>query len=296
MQLAGSGVWGNPTDVDGAVAVLRAAVDAGVRFFDTANAYGPRTVNQLIARALHPYRDDLIIGNKVGATRGQDGSWISDNTPDTLRRQVREALDDLRTDVSELTYLRLGGDGQAPPSDVPLEEALGALVELRDEGVIHRIGLSGATPDQLRQAQHVTPVAAVQNRFNLLDRSGVEVLADCEAQRIPFVPYFPLASGLLQERALEPPARRLDVSPTQVALAWMLRRSPALVPIPGTSSVQHLHENVAAAAIAARLTDDEVAALTALADESRARLAQPHPSTREALQGLAAAVKPTHDS
>ncbi|TRW89134.1 oxidoreductase [Mycolicibacterium sp. 018/SC-01/001] len=287
MQLAGPGVWGDPADVPGAIAVLRAALESGVQFFDTANAYGPRTVNRLIARALHPYPDSLIIGNKVGATRGQDGSWRIDSTPDTLRRQVHEALDDLRIDVSELTYLRLGGDGQAPPTDVPLEDALGTLLELRDEGLIRRIGLSGASPQQLRRAQQLTPVAAVQNRFNLLDRSGVEVLADCEAEDIAFVPYYPLASGLLDEDMVDVPARRLGVSRTQVALAWMLRRSAFLVPIPGTSSVDHVRENVAATTIADRLTADEVTALTMLSDESAAHLAQPHPSTTEALRGLA---------
>jgi len=187
MQLAGPGVWGRPDDPGNAVAVLREAVTLGVNFLDTANAYGPRTVNQLIAAALYPYPGGLIVGNKVGADRGPDRSWLTDNRPETLRRQVHDALTDLRVEASDLTYLRLGGDGQAALSDVPLEDSLGALVDLRDRGLIRRIGLSGANPGQLRRARLMTPIAAVENRYNLLDRSGVEVLADCEAHGIEVV-------------------------------------------------------------------------------------------------------------
>ena len=153
MQLAGPGVWGRPDDPGNAVAVLREAVTLGVNFLDTANAYGPRAVNQLIAAALYPYPGGLIVGNKVGADRGPDRSWLTDNRPETLRRQVHEALTDLRVEASDLTYLRLGGDGQAALSDVPLEDSLGALVDLRDQGLIRRIGLSGANPGQLRRAR-----------------------------------------------------------------------------------------------------------------------------------------------
>jgi aryl-alcohol dehydrogenase-like predicted oxidoreductase len=288
MQLAGPGVWGRTDDPGNAVAVLREAVTLGVNFLDTANAYGPRTVNQLIAAALYPYPGGLIIGNKVGADRGPDRSWLTDNRPETLRRQVHDALTDLRVEASDLTYLRLGGDGQAALSDVPLEDSLGALVDLRDQGLIRRIGLSGANPGQLRRARLMTPIAAVENRYNLLDRSGVEVLADCEAHGIAFVPYWPLAFGQLAEhRALEGPARRLGATHAQVALAWLLRRSPVLVAIPGTSSVEHLRSNIAAGALAPRLTSDEVTALTALTDESTATLDQPAQSTLEALNDLA---------
>ena len=288
MQLAGPGVWGRPDDPGNAVAVLREAVTLGVNFLDTANAYGPRTVNQLIAAALYPYPGGLIIGNKVGADRGPDRSWLTDNRPETLRRQVHEALTDLRVEASDLTYLRLGGDGQAALSDVPLEDSLGALVDLRDQGLIRRIGLSGANPGQLRRARLMTPISAVENRYNLLDRSGVEVLADCEAHGIAFVPYWPLAFGKLAEhRALEGPARRLGATHAQVALAWLLRRSPVLLAIPGTSSVEHLRSNIAAGALAPRLTSDEVTALTALTDESTATLDQPAQSTLEALNDLA---------
>ena len=288
MQLAGPGVWGRPDDPGNAVAVLREAVALGVNFLDTANAYGPRTVNRLIAAALYPYPDGLIVGNKVGADRGPDRSWLTDNRPETLRRQVHDALADLRAEASELTYLRLGGDGQAAPSEVPLEDSLGALADLRDQGLIRRIGLSGANPGQLRRARAMTPIAAVENRYNLLDRSGVEVLADCEAHGIAFVPYWPLAFGqLAQHEELQAPARRLGATHAQVALAWLLRRSPVVVAIPGTSSVEHLRSNVAAAALAQRLTEDEVTALTALTDESAATLDQPAQSTLEALNDLA---------
>jgi pyridoxine 4-dehydrogenase len=280
MQLAGPGVIGLPDDVAGAIAVLRGAVDQGVRFFDTANAYGPRTVNQLIGRALSPFADDVVIGNKVGAGRDPAGGWTLDQRPETVRSQVEDALLDLRTEASALTYLRLRGDSQAPAGgapagDVPLEESLGALVRLREEGKVRHIGLSGASPEMLERAQRVTPIAAVQNRFNLVDRSGIEILESCEQQGIAFVPFWPLAFGYLGEHeTLAGPARRLGVSAPAVALAWLLRRSPVMVPIPGTRSLAHLRDNIGAAAVAAQLTGDEVAALTAVQDEASATLGQ----------------------
>jgi pyridoxine 4-dehydrogenase len=283
MQLAGPNVLGLPAEPESARQVLQLAVELGVTFFDTANAYGPRTVNQLIGEALRPFPDGVVVGNKVGAGRGPNGSWIITDHPDIVRRQVHESLQDLGTQASELTYLRLPGDTQGAEAAVPLEESLGALVELRDQGLIRRIGLSGASPQMLAQAQRMTPIAAVQNRFNLLDRSGVQVLADCEAQGIMFVPYFPLASGKLAGYdELAGPARRLGVTSAQVALAWLLRRSPAVVIIPGTSNPEHLRANIAAAEVAENLTDDEVARLTGLVDESKATLDQPHQSTIDA--------------
>lgn len=285
MQLAGPNVWGPPKDPEAAKRVLRLAVELGVTFFDTANAYGPRTVNRLIGQALRPMPGDVIVGNKVGAERGPDGSWRVVNDPDTVRRQVHEALADLGTDTSELTYLRLAGDMPGDHSDVPLEDALGVLIELRDQGLIRRIGLSGASPSALARALEMTPIAAVQNRFNLLDRSGVEVLDACEQHGIWFVPYFPLAAGRLAGHPeLAGPARRLGVTPAQVALAWLLRRSPAIVAIPGTADPDHLRANIAAPTVAAALTDAEVARLTGLSDESQAALEHPHPSTLDALK------------
>ncbi|CAA9436178.1 MAG: Aldo/keto reductase [uncultured Quadrisphaera sp.] len=287
MQLAGPDVWGPPKDPEAARRVLRLAVELGVTFFDTANAYGPRTVNQLIGQALAPVPDGVVIGNKVGAGRGPDGSWLATDHPETIRQQVHEALVDTRAEASELTYLRLSGDTPGVRSEVPLEESLGALVELRDQGLVRRIGLSGATPQALARAQALTPIHAVQNRFNLLDRSGVQVLADCEAHGILFVPYYPLAAGqLTAHEALTEPARRLLATPAQVALAWLLRRSPAVVVIPGTSSADHLRANAAAAGVAEHLTDAEVARLTGLVDESTATLAEPSRSTLDRLRSV----------
>ncbi|MEU4474296.1 aldo/keto reductase [Micromonospora sp. NPDC023888] len=216
---------------------------------------------------------------------GLAGSWIITDHPDTIRQQVHEALEDLGAETSELTYLRLAGDYAASRSEVPLEDSLAVLVELRDQGLIRRIGLSGAWPEMLARAQKMTPIAAVQNRFNLLDRSGVQILADCEAQGIMFVPYYPLASGrLIGYGELTSPAERLGATPAQVALAWLLRRSPAIVVIPGTSNPGHLRANIAATEVAKNLTDAEVARLTGLVDESKAVLDQPHQSTFDALR------------
>lgn len=287
MQLAGTHVWGMPDDPEAARGVLRRAVELGVTFFDTANAYGPRTVNRLIGEALRPFPEGVIIGNKVGAGRGAGRSWTTIHDPAEIRAQVHEALDDMDVEVSELTYLRLDGDVGQPSAEEDLEDRLGVLVDLRDQGLIRRIGLSGASSALLARAQRMTPIAAVQNRFNLLDRSGVEVLADCEAQDILFVPYFPLASGQLTDYAeLTGPAARLGATSAQIALAWLLRRSPAMVVIPGTKNPDHLRANVAAAALAPDLTEEEVARLTALVDESEAVLHQPDQSSLQAFESV----------
>ncbi|GAB3613307.1 aldo/keto reductase [Humibacter ginsengisoli] len=277
MQLTGPRVIGLPADPNSAIALLRYAVEHGVRFFDTANAYGPRTVNQLIGAALAPFGDDVLIGNKVGATRGPHGEWVTDSRPETIRAQVEDALLDLRAERSDLTYLRLWGDSEGRAGsiggEVSLEDSLGVLVDLHQEGKIDRIGISGATSPLLAQAQQVAPIAAVQNRYNLIDRSGVEVLDACERNGIAFVPYYPLATGVIGELdALSRPAHRLDVPETRIALAWLLRRSPVIVPIPGTTSIAHLDDNLKAADVAAELTDDEVHDLTALEDEATATL------------------------
>ena len=216
-----------------------------------------------------------MIGNKVGARRDPAGGWLTDSRPETVRTQVEDALLDMRANFSPLTYLRLSGDsqapGNAPPEEVPLEDALGALVELRDEGKLRHIGLSGASPDMLERAQHVTPIAAVQNRFNLIDRSGIEVLAACERHGVAFVPFFPLAVGSLGELdALTRPAQRLGASTSAVALAWLLRRSPVIVPIPGTKSLEAPERQHRRDRVAAQLTGEEVRALTAVEDEESA--------------------------
>jgi pyridoxine 4-dehydrogenase len=286
MKLTGPGVWGMPSDEAAAIKLLCRAADLGVQFYGSANAYGPRVTNQLLGKAFHG-RNDLLIGNKVGAERGSDRSWIVDNRPETVRRQVEEALLDLQTETVNLIYLRLDGDaqGSAPSTDIPLEEPLGVLVELRKQGMIQHLGLSGAGPEVLARALALTPITAVQNRFNLVDRSGIEVLADCERHGIAFVPYWPLASGkVLDHPALTAPARRLDATPAQISLAWLLRRSPVMVPIPGTTSIAHLEENVVSVDLANQLTSEEVDTLTALVSERDAHLGIPAQFTRDTLR------------
>jgi pyridoxine 4-dehydrogenase len=251
-------------------------------------SYGPRVTNQLLGKAFHG-RTDLLIGNKVGAERGSERSWIVDNRPETVRRQVEEPLLDLQTETVNLIYLRLGGDsqGQAPSTDIPLEEPLSVLVELRKQGRIQHLGLSGAGPEELARALVLTPITAIQNRFNLVDRSGIEVLADCERHGIAFVPYWPLASGkVLDHPALTAPARRLDATPAQISLAWLLRRSPVMIPIPGTTSIEHLEENVASVHLANQLTSEEVDTLTGLVSERDAHLGIPAQVTRDTLSPI----------
>lgn len=285
MNLTGPGVWGMPRDEATAIKLLCRAADLGVQFYDSANAYGPRVTNQLLGKAFHG-RTDLLIGNKVGAERGSDRSWIVDSRPETVRRQVEEALLDLQTETVNLIYLRLGGDaqGQAPSTDIPLEEPLSVLVELRKQGMIQHLGLSGAGPEELARALVLTPITAVQNRFNLVDRSGIEVLADCERHGIAFVPYWPLAYGkVLDHPALTAPARRLDATPAQISLAWLLRRSPVMIPIPGTTSIEHLEENVASVNLANQLTTEELDTLTGLVSERDAHLGVPSQVTRDTL-------------
>jgi aryl-alcohol dehydrogenase-like predicted oxidoreductase len=198
---------------------------------------------------------------------------------------VEDAARDLRADVSRLTYIHLGGDGQARSVEIPLEDALGTLIDLRDEGKITHIGLSGASPEALQQALRMTPIAAVEYRYNLVDRSGVEVLADCERLGIAFVPFWPLAFGNLGDvPELATPAQRLGVSTSTVALAWLLRRSSAIIPLPGTKSLAHLRDNVAALEVAPELTADEVDHLTGVIDEGQATLGRVSEATVAALR------------
>lgn len=286
MKLAGPGVWGMPSDETAAIKLLCRAADLGVQFYDSANAYGPRVTNQLLGKAFHG-RTDLLIGNKVGAERGENRSWIVDSRPETVRRQVEEALLDLQTETLNLIYLRLGGDTPGASTDIPLEEPLGTLVELRKQGMIQHLGLSGAGPEELARARGLTPITAIQNRFNLVDRSGREVLADCERYGIAFVPYWPLASGkVLDDPALTAPAQRLDATPAQISLAWLLRRSPVMIPIPGTTSIAHLEENVASVHLANQLTAEEVDTLTGLVAERDAHLGSPAQVTRDRLSPI----------
>ncbi|MEU4551199.1 oxidoreductase [Micromonospora violae] len=246
MQLAGPGAFGPPRDREQALAVLREAVDLGVRHIDTSDFYGPVVVNELIREALHPYPEDLHLVTKVGLRRGADGSWIPSLTPDDLKAQVRENLEHLGLDVLDVVNLRVG----TPKGTIeaPLGAQFAALAELRDEGLIRHLGLSNVTLNQLTEAQAIAPVVTVQNLYNLANRQDDALVDRCAAENIAFASFFPLGGFTpLQSDRLDGVAARLDASPQQVALAWLLQRSPTTVLIPGTSSVAHLRENVAAA-------------------------------------------------
>ncbi|MFF9646626.1 aldo/keto reductase family oxidoreductase [Kitasatospora aureofaciens] len=258
MQLAGPWVMGPPADHDGALAVLREAVGLGITHIDTADAYGPHVTNQLIREALHPYSDSLHIVTKVGATRDQEGGWPPARRPDELRRAVIDNLETLRLDTLDVVNLRLG-DAQGP---VPgsLAEAFGALVDLQRQGLIRHLGVSNATAEQVAEARSIAPIVCVQNMYNLAHRHDDELIDELAEQGIAYVPFFPLGGFTpLQSSALTAVASRLDATPMSVALAWLLQRSPNILPIPGTSSVAHLRENVAGAGLP--LSDDDLAEL-----------------------------------
>jgi pyridoxine 4-dehydrogenase len=258
MQLPGLPIaWGPPRDHDEALRVLRRAVEIGVQLIDTAGFYGPDVADRLIAEALYPYPDGIVLSTKVGVRRGFNRSWLPDAAPASLREQVEASLRRLRVDVLDLVHLRLADGMALAESHVPLVEGFGALAELRDRGLVRHLGLSSATISQLEEAQAIAPVAAVQNHFNLAARSDEEMLDACEREGIAFVPYFPLARGeLTQSEVLAEVAERHGASPAQVALAWLLQRSSATVLIPGTASVAHLEENVAAAAVRLGAADE----------------------------------------
>ena len=245
MQLAGPGVFGPPRDRGEAVRVLREAVDLGVTHIDTSDFYGPVVVNELIREALYPYPADLRIVTKVGARRGPDASWRPSLAPEDLRAQVRENLEHLALDTLNVVNLRLP---EASQHDDDLDERFGTLAELRKEGLIRHLGLSNASAAQLTQAQAIAPVVTVQNLYNVAARGDDALVDRCAKENIAYAPFFPLGGFTpLQSRVLAGVAARLNASPHQVALAWLLQRSPAIVLIPGTSSVAHLRENVAAA-------------------------------------------------
>ncbi|MCF3135495.1 oxidoreductase [Streptomyces olivochromogenes] len=246
MQLAGPHVFGPPGDRDRAVAVLRAAVEAGVTHIDTADFYGPAVVNEIIREALYPYPADLRIVTKVGARRGADGSWIVSRHPEDLKTQVHDNLRHLGVETLDVVNLRLG-DVDTPNED-PVADQFGALADLRQQGLIRHLGLSAASARQLDEARSIAPVVTVQNLYNLAQRRDDALVERTAAENIAFVPYFPLGGFTpLQSETLTKVAARLDASPQQVALAWLLRRSPNIALIPGTSSPEHLRENLAAA-------------------------------------------------
>ncbi|MFY1635972.1 aldo/keto reductase family oxidoreductase [Solwaraspora sp. WMMB335] len=258
MQLAGPWVMGPPADHDGALAVLRSAVELGITHIDTADAYGPHITNQLIREALHPYPGSLHIATKVGATRDQQGGWPPARDPQSLRRAVQNNLETLGVETLDLVNLRLGNaEGPQPGS---LAEAFQTLVELQQQGLIRHLGVSNATAEQVTQAQTIAPIVCVQNMYNLAHRHDDELIDVLAGQGIAYVPFFPLGGfSPLQSSALSSVAERLDAAPMSVALAWLLRRSPNILLIPGTSSTAHLHENVAGAGIT--LSDEDIAEL-----------------------------------
>lgn len=259
MQLTGEGVWGPPQDHDGAVRVLRRSVELGVTFFDTADSYGPVVAEQLLKEALHPYADDVVIATKAGLTRQGPGIWTPVGRPEYLRQQAELSLRNLGLEAIDLFQLH------RIDAAVPLEDQVGELKKLQDEGKIRHIGLSEVSVEETRAAQQVATIATVQNLYNLAKRDAEPLLDYAEEQGIGFIPWFPLATGELSKSdgVLAAASAEHGATPSQLALAWLLRRSPVMLPIPGTKSVEHLESNVAAAGI--ELTDEEFAKLTAAA-------------------------------
>jgi aryl-alcohol dehydrogenase-like predicted oxidoreductase len=248
MQLAGPQVWGPPRDIDGAVAVLREAIAAGVNHIDTSDFYGPHVTNQIIKQALHPYPDGLVIVTKVGARRGEDKSWIHALSRQELIDGVHDNLRNLGLDKLDVVNLRVGGI--AGPTEGSIEEPLTVLAELKRQGLIRHLGLSNVTPEQLAEAQTITEIVCVQNLYNLAHRSDDAFIKDLAAQGIAYVPFFPLGGFTpLHSSALDAAAASLHATPMQVALAWLLQRSPNILLIPGTSSPEHLRENLNAATL-----------------------------------------------
>jgi pyridoxine 4-dehydrogenase len=248
MQLAGPGVFGPPRDRDQAIAVLREAVELGVRHIDTSDYYGPFVVNEIIREALHPYPDDLRIVTKVGARRPEDGSWVPALSREDLIRAVHENIEHLGVDMLDVVNLRVGA--AEAPIDEPLSAPFSVLAELQQQGLIRHLGISGVTTRQLTEAQAIAPVVTVQNLYNVAHRHDDELVDRCAEENIAFAPFFPLGGFTpLQSGTLDGVANELDASAQQVALAWLLQRSPTIVLIPGTSSIEHLRENVAAVSL-----------------------------------------------
>ena len=253
MRITGPGIWGEPEDRDGAIALLRRVVELDVNFIDTADSYGPGASEQLIAEALHPYPPDLVIATKGGLTRSGPGRWEPDCRPERLKRCCEESLLRLRLDTIPLYQLH------TPDSKVPFEESVGALSELRDEGKVRHVGLSNVGVEHVKQAQEIVPIVSVQNRYSITARGSEAAMKACEEQRMAFIPWFPLDAGGIGHDVLAEIAKAHDATPIQVALAGLLQHSDAMLPIPGTSSIEHVEENVAAGAL--RLTGEELAQL-----------------------------------
>ena len=254
MRVCGPGVWGTPRDRADAHRVFRRAIELGVNFFDTADSYGPHVDEELIAEALHPYPSDLVIATKGGLVRPNRNAWDPDGRPEHLRHALEGSLRRLKLERIDLYQLH------APDPRVPFAESVGALADMQRAGKIRHIGVSNVSLEELDIARRVATIVSVQNEYNIGDRSSEDVLSACQQLGIAFLPWYPLGAGaVLRSAAIRKIARGRGVSAAQVALAWLLERSPVLLPIPGTSSLEHLEENVAAAAL--KLSPDEIAAL-----------------------------------
>jgi len=253
MRLTGAGIWGEPADREEAKAVLRRAVELGVNFIDTADSYGPSVSEELISETLHPYPEDLVIATKGGLERTGPGRWPTNGRPEHLIEACEGSLRRLKVEQIPLYQFH------RPDPAVPLEDSIGALVTLKEQGKIRHIGLSNVTEEQLRRAQRLTPIVSIQNRYNVDDRRSESLVDLCEQEQLVFLPWAPI-QDLDSDRIVQEIARRHDATPRQIVLAWLLARSPSILPIPGTGSVSHLEDNVAAAAI--KLTAAEVASVT----------------------------------
>jgi pyridoxine 4-dehydrogenase len=249
MRLTGEGIWGPPKDRKGALAVLRRAVELDINFVDTADSYGPHVSEELIAEALFPYPAGLVIATKGGWNRPGPNQWTHDATPAHLRKAVEGSLKRLRLDRIDVYQLHI------PDPVVSFEASVETLAQLRSEGKIHMVALSNVTQEHIERARKIVPIASVQNRYSFADREWDYVVDYCERNGIAFIPWFPLGAGKVAGEVLDRIARAHSASPTQIALAWLLRRSPIMLPIPGTSSIDHLEQNVAAASL--RLSDEE---------------------------------------
>jgi pyridoxine 4-dehydrogenase len=263
MQLAGPGVFGPPKDHEAALAVLREAIASGVNHIDTSDFYGPHVTNILIREALHPYPDDLVIVTKIGARRGEDGSWLPAFSPEALTQAVHANLRNLQLDVLEVVNLRIMFDTHGP-AEGSIEAPLAAVADLQRQGLVRHIGLSNVTPSQIAEGRRICEIVCVQNQYNLVHRTDDALIDALAGNGIAYVPFFPLGGfNPLQSKALSDVAARLEATPMQVALAWLLRRARNILLIPGTSSVAHLRENLAAADL--DLPDEAISALDGIA-------------------------------
>ena len=263
MRLTGDGIWGPPKDPDSALRVLRRAVELGVNFIDTADSYGPYVSEELIAKALAPYPADLVIATKGGWNRPGPNQWTHDASPKHLREAAEGSLRRLRLDRIDVYQLHV------PDPVTPFDASVGTLAELQAEGKIRFVALSNVTKEHIERARKIVPIVSVQNRYSFADREWDYVVDYCERDGIAFIPWFPLASGKVAGMLLERIAKTHQKTPKQVALAWLLKRSPVMLPIPGTSSIEHLEENVRAASL--RLTDEEYQELTSVAESASSR-------------------------